>query len=381
MEHFDEIKDALDDWNDDTSIAAGTDVGTDRIVVASSDPMETMNMKMSRLISENADLKLRLTRVENILAGLTADKAMNTQGTRINIPTRDLFGTKAPPESPSMMSTTNSVASGPRSESASMISNRNNNDSTYGFEDPFAGPKLDSNARIIVTKSNSATAAMGYDKKASVWGTALASLLISATRYYISKTNAQGILIDEVALMKNCTNIVSPLYTSAMHRELPGVKDGTTKYLSEAISRQDRNEVPLSYASDWVELEKNQYGKDAMTVLNNLIKIAQQVPEAVIHPASQIISIMLPPVVRIVDGESKFAMSAGQPVNPVPNQWESWCLILKSSALGKYVKYRLANMSAGTVVSKMSSEMRENDLVDKKNSYRFKEVLGSRPGD
>lgn len=69
---------------------------------------------------------------------------------------------------------------------------------------------------------------------------------------------------------------MSPLYTSAMHRELSGVKDGTTKYLSEAISKKEKNKVPLSYASDWLALQKNQFWKSALTVLNNLIKVGQR---------------------------------------------------------------------------------------------------------
>lgn len=98
---------------------------------------------------------------------------------------------------------------------------------------PVRGPRIHQNSRIIVTKSNPSTSAMGYDKKAS----------LLMTRYYIIKTHVRGILINQRALMKNFTNILSVLYTYAMHRELPGVKDGTTKSLSGAILRKDKNKV------------------------------------------------------------------------------------------------------------------------------------------
>lgn len=372
MEDFDEIKSALSDPYNDGDTDRGTN--EERVMVASTDPIETLSARMSMIVSENADLKARVKRLENLVSGLVSDRSGSRQKSRISIPSRELFGSKPPADVVSVSSTPSSIVDmpGSRAESVSAASNPN----MHEFINPFEAPNRSGNMRLVMSKSNSATAAMGYDRKASVWGTALASMLIAATRFYITKTNAHGILIDELRLMRNCTNIAPVIYSSAMHKELPGVKDGVTKYLSESISRVDKNEVPLSTAQDWHNLEMNQYGRDAMTVLNSLIAIAKEVPEAVMHPVSQVISILIPPVVRDVNGEVKFAMYAEQPVNPIPNQWEKWCLVLKDTALTKYLKYRLSGMTEGTVMSKMTNEMRESDLVEKKNMFKLNEIKG-----
>lgn len=53
-----------------------------------------------------------------------------------------------------------------------------------------------------------------------------------------------------------------------------------------------------------------------------MIRVAQSVTEAVMHPASQVVSNLVLSVVRQIARELKFAMSADEATNPVPDQWE-----------------------------------------------------------
>ena len=102
-----------------------------------------------------------------------------------------------------------------------------------------------SNTMVSSSKSNSAVAAMGYTNKKSVWGVARTPILVGAL-----KTEATGIIIDEICLMKNCTAIVPAMCNTAMQRDPPGVRDPVTQSLGKAISRADKNDVALSNAED-----------------------------------------------------------------------------------------------------------------------------------
>lgn len=372
MENFDDIKAAIEDTdtNDETSNTP------ERLTIAGADPIEILSTRVSALTSENAKMKETLKRLEDIVMGLVATRNETDNKTRISIPVKEYFGSKPPASVVSSYVEPSNIPTAPPSTTGSV--------SDYDVVkphtpiNPFASsyPVASGPAppRLVVSKSNTATAPMGYTNKASVWGTALASLLISSMRFYLTKTQKQGFTIDETQVMTNCITLAPVLYTSIMHRELPGVKSEVTKYLSQSISRTQNNEVPLSYAEDWYNMEGNELGKEVMTTLNNLILIAQLVPEAVTHPLSQIIMLLVPPVVRNMSNEIKFAMMGAKDATPIPNQWERWCMALKKQALIKYVKYRLSGMPETQVTAKMSSEMRREDLVDKKHAERFSEL-------
>ena len=379
MDDFEEIKNALGSFDDDMIKDEYDDTNDSRLAITNTDPIETLSARVSMLVSENADLKMRLKKLEDTVKGLVAGRNESTSRSRITIPKRDLFGPKPPVETATPTSPASSVIEMPSSRAPSISGYSNTG--TGEFINPLSLSLYSEPGRMIMSKSTSATAPMGYDRKASVWGTALASMLIGATRFYISKTNASGVMIDELRLMKNCTIVAPIIFSTAMHKELPGVKDGITKYLSESISRVDKNEVPISNAEDWYNLEQNPYGKEVMSRLNTIITVAKQVPEVIMHPVSQVVSILIPPVIRNVDGEVKFGMYAKQPVNPIPNQWEKWCLVLKSAALVKYTKYRLSGMTESAVMSKMTTEMKPSELVEKKNLIALNEMTMPINGD
>lgn len=70
IDHFDEIKNALGYWDKDVDLEISAEMSDDRIVVASTNPIETLNGKVSRLISENVDLNMRMRRHQNVVKGL-----------------------------------------------------------------------------------------------------------------------------------------------------------------------------------------------------------------------------------------------------------------------------------------------------------------------
>lgn len=85
-----------------------------------------------------------------------------------------------------------------------------------------------------------------------------------------------------------------------------------------------KDDLPVSDAETWSLMMQYQDGKDVLAVVNAMIMTMKQVPEAIVHPVSQVVRIMVPPVVRVVDDIPKFAMSANVHLNTRPSQWEVW---------------------------------------------------------
>lgn len=216
-------------------------------------------------------------------------------------------------------------------------------------------------------KSNSATAPQGYIHKGSVWGTALVSFLTAATRYYMTKKNANMLMVDELKMAAVYNKLVPVLYESFMTKELPGVSDALTFRLSQAISRKTKNDIPISDAASWLELEKTQEGRSIMTIIRILLAAAKAVPEAMVHPVSQLIPYIHKQPVMLYESTPVFLIESEANVNPLPTSWESWCLMLKTDALVKYVRYRLNNMTALETITRMTNEMKPSELADKKN--------------
>jgi len=225
-----------------------------------------------------------------------------------------------------------------------------------------------------IFKSNSVVSPQGYVTNSSVWGTALASMLIGATRYYMTKRPSSMVMLDETKVASVYTKICPVLYEVVMSKPLPKVTDSTTKYLSKTIARMEKGEVPMSYAETWVEIQKNQEGKDIMSVLSTMIMASKMVPEAMVHPISQLIPSLKVPVVAENGENVIFAMDSGASVSPTPDKWEVWCSILKMNAITKHVKYRLSGMSVPTAIGTMMSEMKKSELTDKKNWIKLADM-------
>lgn len=370
MEDFNEIKNAIGDLDQDVGTDTSLAQSTESITITSSDPIMNLQNQVMRLTAENAEMRRLLNDLRGKVLPIIAEFSGSRPRSKIKLPKRDLFGPRPPTSDMGDETDTNSVVDVGTPSSVRSISIASRSDNV----NPFTSMIENSASSPSVFKSNSAVAPQGYVGKKSVWGTALASYLVAATRYYIAKTNTDALMIDERALVRNCTMIAPVLYEAAVYKSLPTVKDPQTSYLATAISRMDKNDVPVSDAKTWTDMLEYQDGKDVLYVINTIIKMAMLVPEAVSHPVSQIIPILVPPVSRVVDGKSIFAMSASGSVRVTPSQWEVWCSILKEGALTKYIKYRLSNMKETQVVAKMVSEIRPEDMVEKKNHNKIREI-------
>ena len=237
---------------------------------------------------------------------------------------------------------------------------------TPGSPNPFS-MYLSSSSKTEMFKSNSATAPQGYNNRGHVWGSALVSFLTAAMRYYITKKNSAMLMVDEMKMFSVYSKLVPVLYETFMTKQLPGVADPLTFRLSQAISRTDKNHIPSSDAESWIALEKTQEGREIMTIVRIVLAAAKAVPEAMVHPVSQIIPSLHKTPVMMYNEEPIFAIDSNVDVSPMPTSWESWCMILKNDALIKYVRYRVSGMTPIETVNRMTSEMKPSELAEKKN--------------
>ena len=88
-------------------------------------------------------------------------------------------------------------------------------------------------------------------------------------------------------------------------------------------------------------MEGTQDGRDAMAVLEAMLKFAEKVPKCLGHPISQLIPYIVIPAVKVYNGTMVFAISGRVTVSGTPDQWERWCMLLKTTALLKYMRMRL----------------------------------------
>lgn len=111
-------------------------------------------------------------------------------------------------------------------------------------------------------------------------------------------------------------------------------------------------------------------------MVETMIKYAKKMPEVLSYPISNIVPYVQAPVVKKVsDGTVIFCISKKIKLRNGPDRWELWYSLLKSSALIKYTKWRGADNSASVSVTNMMSEMKISELVDKKNTAKFSELM------
>ena len=367
MDNFREIRDAIGDLDAPEEVDETRDRlrSEEKITITTSDPIEIMRTQIIKLTAEIAETKASVNEITSMLKTLAIDAPSSKRRNKMRVV--DTPSTASPHRYSNATPSESVDTDGEENVDVSTVSNRS------PIVNPFSHPA--GGATTTVFKSNSATASKGYVGKHTVWGTALASFLTGATRYYIAKKDVHSIMIDEVFLMTRCNAIVNTMYEIAQHRELPGVRDPCTLYLSSVLSRMSKDDVPTSNAKDWVEMSKFQDGRDVVTVINNLIMVLKLVPESIPHPVSRVVSALIPPTVRLHDGNAVFAMYADLKLTVSPNQWERLCLFLKKDALVKYVKYRVSGMSEPEVTAKMMAEMRASDLIEKRNMEKFDELF------
>lgn len=392
MEDFEDIKNAIGISDDETSPNTNqTPVTTrtqDPITVMSTDPITELRTQMSKIMLENAEIKSELRELRSRVKAMSTKMVGSTKRIKAEANKSGLFQMESPTSETSrgreMFKTEKSDSLVDLGRASSLSSNVTTDTresiNPYPMINQMTNPfdAMGAGTGTSFIKNNSAIARSGYANKKQLWGTALASFLIAAMRYYISRANVDLLRVDEKLVVTNCTKVITTLYNHAVHRPLPETKDTVTMRLADLLARSSKDDILTTDAGTWTEINEYQDGKDINFVIESVIMIAKRVPEVITHPVSQIIPFLERPMARVVvrDGKTMpvFAMNASAKVNLYPSEWETWCSILKEDALSKYIKYRLADMNESQVIAKMVSEMRLSDLTDKKNMERIKEI-------
>lgn len=386
MENFDEIRDALDGHDDE--VGGDVDGASNGITIVGTDHNAIMYDRMAAIIAENSEMKKRLDGIEAMVRSMYTHFREGPERSRVEVPDPDMLRNVG---SNSRMNLDGTVDESEREDSfVDVASVGSTFSSATGLQRVKANRTIDRGQitgldmgqgpipSMMPFKSNSATASEGYTNSPSLWGTALASMLIAALRYYITKRNATMLMIDETRVMKTYTKIAATLYESITRKGLPKVTDAVTRYLSKSISRTTKTDVPTSTPGAWMSMNESQDGRDVLAVLRTMVVAAKTTPEAMVHPISQLIPFLDPKVVIETGGVAIFTISKEAVVNPVPDEWETWCGVLKTEMLAKYVQYRRVGMTPEMVVSKMLNENKDSDLVEKKNLHKLMQMVPSR---
>lgn len=94
-------------------------------------------------------------------------------------------------------------------------------------------------------------------------------MLVATTRYHITEMGSNGIMIDELRLVKNCTVVALRMFSAIMYRDLLTVRDPTTKFLAEAISRGRQERRSALVRGRLGRMKNSQSGKDILVVMRS----------------------------------------------------------------------------------------------------------------
>lgn len=380
------IDDIIDTMNRGMNFGESGDEEAREVTTMGSDRIDEILSVMRSVVMTMGSVDRRLTAIETTVSGMS--RGMNVSATRTtatipdpnalrisNTPTfrsgtTNEYTTETGPWSRDETSGSGpagggSPASPTRSPFTNVLSTR-----ALSLCDTVATSKVSS-------KSRSATASRGYDTKQVVWGTCLASLLVSCMRSYITKTGETTHVIDEGVLMSSYKEVVGELYRKAKFADLPPVQSPSVKFLTSTFHRSDNKTCPLSYADTWLSISTHQDGAEAMAVIESIVRTAKKVPEAMIHPISQLVENIGVPVVRNLPIGPTYAIPRSTKITMTPGPYESCCKIFKTSALKVYVSYRLSGLSEGETLTTMLKTMKVSEMFGQGNANRGSEIIAN----
>jgi hypothetical protein len=250
--------------------------------------------------------------------------------------------------------------------------------STSSYMDKFIGPGVFLSSGG--SKSRSALASRGYGDKLQVWGVGFASLMYACIMKYMQFTGETAHVIDGIDLMKTYSKIVDVLYARIKSADLPAVQSASANFMASSFSRKDSESLPESTAKDWFELSQHPDGVECMSVIESIFMAAKMVPEAMVHPVSQLIPQMHSPVVRKTPKGPSFSIVSTAKVSVSPNGYENFCRYLKKNALKTYVRYRLDGKNEDEAIVLMSQSMKDTEMFDGKNLHRGRELIHGKSG-
>ncbi len=230
------------------------------------------------------------------------------------------------------------------------------------------------------TKSRSALSNRGYSNKTELWGVCFASLMNGCIKRYMQATGETGHVIDGIIMMKTYSKIVDLLYSRIKSGDLPAVQADSSNFMATSFSRKDSNSLPESTAGDWLELSQHSDGAECMSVIQSIFMGARMVPEAMVHPISQLIPQIVPPVVRKTPKGPAFAIPNTAKMSMSPSGHENFCKYLKVAALKVYVRYRLDGKTEDESVILVSQSLKDTEMFDGKNLHRGRELIHGASG-
>lgn len=181
-------------------------------------------------------------------------------------------------------------------------------------------------------------------------------------------------MIDELAVMKTCINVVTPLF-EASNKELPGVRTPVTRYMSRSIQRTDKDDLPVADAESMHKMSLTQDGRDAISVLETILLAVKNTSEVLPYPISRLVMYVGVPVVRNGNNGPFYAISSKVNLGKGPSHWERWCMLVKTNALTKYLGGRLTGSMPMKAIMSITEEMNVTQLVETKNVQKYNELL------
>ena len=156
------------------------------------DPIEVLTSRLSMVMAENNELQSRVKALEGKMQSVLYSLNVERNKGNIKPAFAGYFDSTPTPSQRRLLSNEDSMVE--LDDVKSIVSC--DTDNTIPIR-PFSSgsnsiPSMSSTMRLTT-----ATSAMGYTNKKSVWGTALASMLIAMVRYYITKTGRGNIMLDE----------------------------------------------------------------------------------------------------------------------------------------------------------------------------------------
>lgn len=336
-----------------------------------------------KMVVDTLDARVAKLEVEN--KGMKNDWVKSRTGTAVTIPNPDLlrhskspgFARRASGPVSSVGSGTESYANVTPNEMSTRTEEmtRDQNGSTSSYMNKEANSAMATIARVNGIKSHSAIANRGYSNKHVLWGTCFASLLVACIKKFISFTSQTGHVIDDVQLMKTYSKIVPDLYMRVKSADLPAVQSHAAMFMSKMFIRDSASDLPISSAKDWYEMSQHPDGAECMSVIESIFTGAKMVPEAMLHPISQLVSQMNQPVVRQTPKGPSFSIPTSTKISMSPGGHEDLCRCMKMESLKTYVRYRLQGESPTAVLVRMMATMKDTDIFDNRNLNRGREMM------
>ncbi|KAF9880953.1 hypothetical protein CkaCkLH20_01995 [Colletotrichum karsti] len=205
----------------DARIESATVILNSDSALSLDDPKEFLKRKITHRTIESSELDNSVNKLENLRTGFHAAMMGRSHKRTITVPKLSYSGLAPPPNIGDDIYKGASLLSSEIDDSVSINSEHKSGISIFSVH-------------CNMMANNSTT--LNW----TVWAKALALILAACVRFYISKTGAENVTIDQVALAKRCSHLVARLHDIS-NRKLEAVKSDVIKYMSKRIARTEKD--------------------------------------------------------------------------------------------------------------------------------------------